>query len=67
LGNRMTRCIGVKVAQNVAQPFKKNTVICNQYKSRPKFLGYFCNFLITAQSKPSLIGRKYAQSGHPVG
>jgi hypothetical protein len=28
-------------------------------------VGYFCNFLVTAQSKQSSIGRKCAQSGHP--
>jgi hypothetical protein len=27
---------------------------------------YFCNFQTTAQSKQSPIGRKFAQSGHPV-
>jgi hypothetical protein len=29
-------------------------------------VGYFCNFHATAQSKKSLIGRKFAHSGHPV-
>jgi hypothetical protein len=27
---------------------------------------YYCNFQKTAQSKHSPIGRKFAQSGHPV-
>jgi hypothetical protein len=30
-------------------------------------VGYFCNFQKFAQSKPSPIGRKIAQSGHPAG
>jgi hypothetical protein len=30
-------------------------------------MGYFCNFQKTAQSKQSPIGRKFAQSGHPMG
>jgi hypothetical protein len=31
----------------------------------PKNVGYFRNFNITAKSKQSPIGRKFAQSGHP--
>jgi hypothetical protein len=33
---------------------------------KPKLLGFFCNFQVIAQSKYSPIGRKFAQSGHPV-
>jgi hypothetical protein len=35
-------------------------------ESSPKFLGYFCHFSKTAQSKQSPFGRKFAQAGHPV-
>jgi hypothetical protein len=30
-------------------------------------VSYFCNFHATAQSNQSHIGRKFDQSGHPVG
>jgi hypothetical protein len=30
----------------------------------PKYAGYFCSFQVTAQSKQSQIGQKFAQSGH---
>jgi hypothetical protein len=55
-----------KIAQNVAQ-----TILCVKInifyfgKKWPKIVGYFYKFLLTAQNKQPLIGRKFAQSGHP--
>jgi hypothetical protein len=58
-----------EIAQNVAQPIygQNNTHnLCILGKKAAKKLGYFGNFYKTAQSKRSLIGRKFAQSGHPA-
>jgi hypothetical protein len=56
-----------KIAHNVTQPIFVKSNTCSMLRNTlPKILGYFCNLKKTAQSKQSHIGRKYAQSGHPV-
>jgi hypothetical protein len=47
-------------------PFFDNIYItCTAAKSSQKILGYFCYFQKSPQSKQSLDGQKFAQSGHP--
>jgi hypothetical protein len=68
LKNRLTWWVSKKIAQNLAQPIFLSTLLNNIHlgKKKAKILGYFCNFYETAQSNRSPVGRKFAQSGHPV-
>jgi hypothetical protein len=52
------------VAQNIF--LSKLMHMLKSWIKWPKNVGYFCNFHVTAQSKQSHIGRKFAQSGHPA-